>query len=171
MGHPSPAGRPCPEGHARAEGQPAGPWGRSLLARARAQLRSFFGLRPHPHRRAGTADALGRRGERAAVRALRRAGYRILARRWKARGGEEVDVVALHGETIVIVEVKATASATAAPGDRIDHRKRERLRTAAGCLLRKTPGGARPVRIDVVEVRLEGRGARATIRPGHTRLS
>jgi|GEM_PF-1233525 len=118
-----------------------------------------------------SADALGRRGERAAVRALRRAGYRILARRFRTRGGEEVDVVALDGATLVVVEVKATASAMTAPGDRVDHRKRERLRAAAACLLRRVPGRARPVRIDVVLVRLEGRRARAEIRPGHTRLS
>ncbi len=122
-------------------------------------------------RRRDSADALGRRGERAAVRALRRAGYRILARRFKARGGEEVDVVALDGATLVVVEVKATASATAAPGDRVDHRKRERLRAAAASLLRAVPGKARPVRIDVVLVRLEGRRVRTEIRPGHTRLS
>lgn len=118
-----------------------------------------------------TADALGRRGERVAVRALRRAGYRILARRWKTRSGEEVDVVALHGATVVVVEVKSTASATARPSDRVDHRKRERLRRAAAALLRGPPGVARPVRIDVVVVRFDGRRGRAEIRPGHARLS
>lgn len=127
--------------------------------------------RPPPPCRLGTADAVGRRGERAAVRALKRAGYRILARRWKSRGGVEVDVVALDGTTLVVVEVKSTVSAAVSPGARVDHRKRHRLRTAAACLVATARGAAHPIRIDVVEVRFEGRRAHAAIRPGHTSVS
>ena len=90
--------------------------------------RALRALRGAPRPRGATSDALGRRGERAAVRALRRAGYRMLARRWKAAGGEEVDVVALDGETVVVVEVKATCAPAGHPEGRFDHRKRRRLR-------------------------------------------
>lgn len=138
---------------------------RGLWARGRPWT-AFVRFRSPP-----TADALGRRGERVAVKSLRRAGYRILARRWRSPRGEEVDVVALDGATWVLVEVKATASAGAAPADRVDHRKRERLRAAAATLRRIHPGAPRPMRIDVVEVRFEGRRARVRIRPGHARLS
>mgnify|MGYP003701983737 CR=1 FL=1 len=48
----------------------------------------------------------GRSGERAAERVLRRAGLIILARNWRASGGE-LDLAALEGETLVFVEVKS----------------------------------------------------------------
>ncbi len=105
------------------------------------------------------------------MRALRRAGYRILARRWKAAGGEEVDVVALDGETVVVVEVKATCAPAGHPEDRVDHRKRRRLRRAVACLLWASTGPERPVRLDVVVVRFHGRRAEVELRRGHARLS
>ncbi|MBI4601734.1 MAG: YraN family protein, partial [Planctomycetes bacterium] len=48
---------------------------------------------------------LGRRGERAAARHLRRQGLRILARNVR-EGRGEIDLVALDGATLVFVEVK-----------------------------------------------------------------
>ena len=51
----------------------------------------------------------GQRGERTAERVLRRAGLTILARNWRAAGGE-LDLAALEGETLVFVEVKARES-------------------------------------------------------------
>lgn len=47
----------------------------------------------------------GRLGERIAERLLRRCGLTILARNWRAAGGE-LDLAALEGETLVFVEVK-----------------------------------------------------------------
>ena len=47
----------------------------------------------------------GRAGERIAERLLRRCGLIILARNWRAAGGE-LDLAALEGETLVFVEVK-----------------------------------------------------------------
>ena len=41
-------------------------------------------------------------------RHLRRSGYRILARNFRARGAE-IDLVAMDGETLVFVEVKTRA--------------------------------------------------------------
>lgn len=51
---------------------------------------------------------IGKRGERAAERLLRRCGLVILARNWRAAGGE-LDLTALEGETVVFVEVKTRA--------------------------------------------------------------
>ncbi len=61
-------------------------------------------------RRTGEAIApgrvpLGRTGERLAERHLRRSGYRLLARNFRAAGAE-IDLVAAEGDTIVFVEVK-----------------------------------------------------------------
>jgi putative endonuclease len=49
--------------------------------------------------------ALGERGEKFAARHLRRHGYKILARRFKGRGGE-IDLVCRHHDWLVFVEVK-----------------------------------------------------------------
>ena len=51
----------------------------------------------------------GRRSERAAAGFLRRLGYRILAANVSDAAGE-LDLLALDGETLVIVEVRSTAS-------------------------------------------------------------
>ena len=94
------------------------------------RLRLRLRLRLPPASAAARAEALGRRGERAAVRALRRLGYRVLARRLRTRGGE-VDVVALDGDTLVLVEVKASQGAPAdVAASRVGAAKRARLRPA-----------------------------------------
>src|SRR6201986_115277 len=50
--------------------------------------------------------SLGRRGEQIAARYLRRCGYLILARNYRAAGAE-IDLVAIEGETLVFVEGQA----------------------------------------------------------------
>jgi hypothetical protein len=65
----------------------------------------------------GATMALGRRGERAAERHLRRCGYRIVARNFRAAGAE-IDLIAMDGDTLVFVEMKTRSSASAgAPVD------------------------------------------------------
>lgn len=51
----------------------------------------------------------GRRSERAAARFLRSVGYRILAANITNAAGE-LDILALTGETLVVLEVRSTAS-------------------------------------------------------------
>jgi putative endonuclease len=132
--------------------------------------------RDDPAARGRRAERLGRRGERAAVRDLRRAGYVILGRRVRTPAGE-VDVVALDGDALVLVEVKAAAAPAvlplgcARPGRRVDHRKRVRLVHAAHLLARARGLSERPLRFDVVEVRLERWRARCTILRGAFRGS
>lgn len=50
----------------------------------------------------------GRRGERAAARYLRRLGYRLLAANVSDSQGE-LDLLALDGQTLVVVEVRSTS--------------------------------------------------------------
>ena len=57
-------------------------------------------------RRRPTSYATGRRGETWAAALMLMKGYRILARRFHAGGGE-IDLVVKRGDTIVFVEVKA----------------------------------------------------------------
>ena len=100
----------------------------------------------------------GRTGEKAAERELRRRGLTILERNVRAGGGE-IDLVALDGETIVIVEVKARSEASlATPGEAVDHRKRGAVVRAARALLGRRGLLDRPRRYDVVSVRLDGKG-------------
>jgi putative endonuclease len=114
------------------------------------------------------AGRLGRRGERAAVRALRRAGYRILGRNVRTPAGE-VDVVALEGETLVLVEVKTTEAlpGRAPPGARGPRAtQRGRIRSAWRRFAALGDAGCRARRFDVVSVVFEGRRATCTIRRG-----
>ncbi len=137
---------------------------------ARAAWGRVFGPR-----RPLTADALGRRGERAAEKALRRRGYRILARRLRTRGGE-ADLVAVDGETVVLVEVKASVAQSGAaaplrtPAERVDGRKRRRL-AGASASLRRGDLSRRPHRIDVVAVVFRGRSADVTVLRGAARAT
>ena len=50
--------------------------------------------------------SLGKEGENKAVEALRTAGMSIITRNFRSRQGE-IDIIALDGETLVFVEVKA----------------------------------------------------------------
>jgi putative endonuclease len=59
-----------------------------------------------PTERRRRAYAFGLRAETLAVFYLRLTGWRILARRFLARGGE-IDIVALRGNVLAFVEVKA----------------------------------------------------------------
>ena len=75
---------------------------RGILTQVIARLRRVF-----PARRAPVEDraALGRWGEDLAARELRRRGYAVLERNQRVGRGE-VDLVARHGGTVVLVEVK-----------------------------------------------------------------
>jgi putative endonuclease len=81
---------------------------------------------------------LGDRGEELAVRHLRSLGYRIVERNYRCRLGE-IDCVALHGKTLVFVEVKARRTdAFGGPLEAVDTRKRRRMtRLARHCAQEK----------------------------------
>jgi putative endonuclease len=126
-------------------------------------------IRRRPDGAPVTSDRLGRRGERAAERALLRAGYRILARR-RRFGGAEVDLVALDGATVVLVEVKSTAGGVRAPAGRVGALKVRRLRAAWRALALDPRLAARPRRLDVVEVRFVKGRPECRLRRDHARL-
>ncbi len=105
----------------------------------------------HPGSFATDRREHGRRAELAAERMLRRRGLVILARNWRAAGGE-LDLAALEGETLVFVEVKSRAGAF--PEDRPLVRAAQRRRTArASRAFRERFGVAHlPLRFDLVTV-------------------
>ena len=97
--------------------------------------------------------AIGRAAENAAARHLERIGYQILQNNFRARGGE-LDVVAIDGAALAIVEVRYRASVRFGGGAAsITSDKRRRIIRAARALLATQPLLARlPARFDVVEV-------------------
>jgi len=101
--------------------------------------------------------SLGRRGERAAEKHLRRNGYRIVARNFRAAGAE-IDLVAMDGETLVFVEVKTRRSrAAGAPEEAVDERKQKRIRRAAEVFAARYRADEMEMRFDIAAVDASGK--------------
>jgi len=94
---------------------------------------------------------LGRRGEELAAGHLEALGYRLEARNHVNPLGE-LDLVALDGETVVVVEVKSRGRAGRPPAEAVNIRKRRKLVQVASMFLKLRRWQDRPVRFDVVEV-------------------
>lgn len=104
------------------------------------------------------AQDLGRRAEKAAERELRRRGYRIVARNLRTAGGE-IDLVALDGNTVCFVEVRARASDDlGSPIESVGPKKRRQLTKLARSFLRRQGLERASARFDVVGVELAADG-------------
>ena len=104
-------------------------------------------------------DAVGRYGERVAAAYLEEQGWEVLDRNWRGQAGE-LDIVALQGEDLVVVEVKTrTGDGFGHPAEAVTAAKLARLRRLAGQWLACHELRPRAVRIDVVAVRAGGAGA------------
>jgi putative endonuclease len=103
--------------------------------------------------RPGERRALGRRGEELAASHLAARGARILARNVHLRHSE-IDLVALEGDVLCIVEVRLrSTSAFGSAAESVDARKRRRLaRAAADLIARGDLPRFRCVRFDVVAI-------------------
>jgi putative endonuclease len=102
---------------------------------------------------AGTHAQLGRRGEQAAGRFVRRLGWDILARNWRHATLGELDIVALDGTTVVFAEVKTRrADAASVPEDAMRPAKRDHLRALAQSFVRQYNLTQLPYRFDVLAV-------------------
>jgi putative endonuclease len=96
--------------------------------------------------------ALGLRLEAAAAGWLESAGWQVLARRTRALGGGEIDIVAIDRDGVLVaVEVRARRSTrTGAPATTVDRRRIARLRRTLASLGRESPVPYRGMRIDLV---------------------
>ena len=95
---------------------------------------------------------LGRRGEAAAERFLKRLGYKTVVRGDRLSPGE-LDLVMLEGRTIVFVEVKTRRSADAGhPADAVNPAKQRRLTRLAVTFLKRHGLLEHRARFDVVAV-------------------
>jgi putative endonuclease len=99
---------------------------------------------------------LGRRGERAAEKHLRRNGYRIVARNFRAAGAE-IDLVAMDGDVLVFVEVKTRRGLDAgAPEEAVDERKQKQIRRAAEMFAMRYREDEIEMRFDIVAIDASG---------------
>jgi putative endonuclease len=108
-------------------------------------------------RRGNARQAQGARGEDLAHRFLQKAGYTVVARNWRAEDGSgELDLVAMDGETVVVVEVKTRASAEfGLPEEAVDQAKRDHLVRTAARYAREAEVPFHEVRFDIVSVLLD----------------
>lgn len=120
---------------------------------------------PTRARRGVLARLLGTRGERAAARALKQRGLRILARNLVTPAGE-LDLLAEDGGALVLVEVKATSKPAQAPAiERVDAAGRRRLAAIGAWLTRQPAFRGRGFRVDLVAVTFGAGRPLVTIRP------
>jgi putative endonuclease len=98
---------------------------------------------------------LGVRGEKLACGFLRRQGYKILYRNFRARHGGEVDIVCRDGDTLVFVEVKTRKhDDLVRPSEAINAAKRKLISRGALAWLQLLDTPDVLSRFDVVEILL-----------------
>lgn len=96
--------------------------------------------------------SLGRKGEEAAARFLRRHGYEILERNWTCSAGE-VDIIARDGAAVVFVEVKTRSHCdNGFPSEAVNDKKRKRYECIAAQFLQDFEAVDVSVRFDVVAI-------------------
>jgi putative endonuclease len=113
---------------------------------------------PSPEDEENAAQWLGREGERLAARHLRRNGYRVLYRNFRAPHGGEVDIVCRDKtcDTLVFVEVKTRRSlAFGAPGEAVTREKQKLVARGALAWLELLGNPEILFRFDIVEIVFE----------------
>lgn len=102
---------------------------------------------------------IGKHGEKLAADHLLKQGYVLLEKNWKC-GREEIDIIARHGNFIVVVEVKTrTGTAPIEPSEVVPRDKQKILvRTANAYMRFKKQSGE--VRFDIITIQLNGNGHR-----------
>ena len=98
---------------------------------------------------------VGRDAEDRAAEFLVGKGYTLVTRRYTSRSGE-LDIVALDGEVLVIVEVKARRAPGLIPEESVPPLKAQRLLAATREYLAAVGEESRDVRFDVVAIDRDG---------------
>lgn len=107
-----------------------------------------------------TSRTLGQLKEEQALDYLRAQGLQLIARNWSCRGGE-LDLILLHQQTLVFVEVRYRSRKDWGSAlESITPRKQQRLITAAQAFLMSEPHWAHhPCRFDVLAIQSQAQGA------------
>ncbi len=102
--------------------------------------------------------SLGRQGENAAARHLRRNGYRILGRNVEL-GRYEIDIIARKGDTTAFVEVKTRRDdSLVQPEESVHYAKRQHIRRAARRYITQADDPTMYYRFDIVSVLIPENG-------------
>ena len=102
----------------------------------------------------GSNQSVGALGEELATAFLKRAGYRIVERNFRCKGGE-ADIVARDGKILVFVEVKTRRSEAYGPPQlAVTAFKQRQISKAALTWLAKNRLQDAPARFDVIAVML-----------------
>ncbi len=104
---------------------------------------------------ADSRKELGREAEDRAASYLSAIGYTLITRRWHGQHAE-IDLVALDGETIVFVEVRARSGTLVAPEETITAGKLDRFRKSVAKYLAENDLEASPVRLDLIAIDEKG---------------
>lgn len=99
--------------------------------------------------------SIGRIEEDRAAAYLISLGYTVVTRRYKAPRGE-IDVVALDGDELVFVEVKARFTEGYIPEDALSDEKRAALYRAGQAYLAAVEEPDRPIRFDLIAIDRDG---------------
>ncbi len=98
---------------------------------------------------------IGIKGEQIAEYFLQKKGYIMLHRNWRA-GKKEIDLIAMAGGTVIVVEVKTRSGAGIAfPEEAVTMKKKQHLRLAAAAFSAANPQ-YRDIRFDIVSIVLNG---------------
>lgn len=118
------------------------------------RLRDWFAKQRRPL----TSYERGKLAEREAALYLRRRGYHIIAQNLRLKLGE-IDLIAVKGNLVVFVEVKARSSDEfGTPVESLLPRQQKRIRNAAEIFLSKRGWSERERRFDLIAVDLDERG-------------
>jgi putative endonuclease len=100
---------------------------------------------------------LGEKGEDIAVQYIAVKGYQVLERNWRF-GKDEVDIIATHDDTLVVVEVKTRNSAFfGSPAQFVSKAKQRHLIRAAHAYIEKQQLDLE-VRFDIIGILIDARG-------------
>lgn len=118
--------------------------------------------------------AIGKAGEREAVKFLQSLGYKVILKNWRCPEGE-LDIVAIDESALVIVEVKTRASEISAnfsPFEAVDLKKEAQLKRLANRLiylerLKIKPFHPQQLRFDVIGVTYSNAGGETSFKCQH----
>ncbi|WP_169165894.1 YraN family protein [Cellulomonas taurus] len=111
-------------------------------------------------------QSIGRRGEALAAQWVRSRGWRVIDSNWRCPAGE-IDLVALDGEHLVVIEVKTrTGTGFGHPAEAVTASKLGRLRRLAAHWVAAHDLRPASIRVDVIAVLLLGHRARIELLAG-----
>lgn len=94
---------------------------------------------------------IGKQFEDQAARYLISQGFTMITRRFTCRGGE-IDLVAMDGDQLVFVEVKASRQPGIRAGESLTPEKWERMQVAASQFFKKMEMAPQEFRVDVITI-------------------